>query len=368
MITKSLITKENLSGHINLKTPTSDLLALFQIAINGFGFLNHQAADQFLNFHAGQDSQFALQVLQQFYPQFYFYDLHQLTTKLPFCTKEELYKSYQILNSEKIVLLNDSELVDFTEEVLPEVKVSLTQAPSPTKEIAKNNDVNNDLSSDFCSSKNTATSSSKKAFVCSVLPSAIRMNKQIYKQRLLVIALEKKSEKEGLSDKEEAWIAKLKTQYGLPMTASYSDLLSRVDVVPIALLITQASMESGWGTSRASKEAKNLFGVHGVHGKDNCIAALQNPNVCIKKYASFDQSIGDYMQFLNTKKSTQNFRNKRKQLRDRNQSLDAVVLASTLTSYSELGVRYTEMIVSMMKKQNFVSLIFNEDDVEAETV
>lgn len=271
-------------------------------------------------------------------------------------------------SSEKIVLLNDSELVDFTEEVLPEVKVSLTQAPSPTKEIAKNNDVNNDLSSDFCSSKNTATSSSKKAFVCSVLPSAIRMNKQIYKQRLLVIALEKKSEKEGLSDKEEAWIAKLKTQYGLPMTASYSDLLSRVDVVPIALLITQASMESGWGTSRASKEAKNLFGVHGVHGKDNCIAALQNPNVCIKKYASFDQSIGDYMQFLNTKKSTQNFRNKRKQLRDRNQSLDAVVLASTLTSYSELGVRYTEMIVSMMKKQNFVSLIFNEDDVEAETV
>lgn len=102
MITKSLITKENLSGHINLKTPTSDLLALFQIAINGFGFLNHQTTDQFLNFQAGQDSQLALQVLQQFYPQFYFYDLHQLTIKLPFCTKEELYKSYQILNSEKI--------------------------------------------------------------------------------------------------------------------------------------------------------------------------------------------------------------------------------------------------------------------------
>lgn len=272
------------------------------------------------------------------------------------------------VSSEKIVLLNDSELVDFTEEVLPEAKVSLKQVASPNKEIAKNNDASNDLTSDFCSAKNTATSSSKKAFVCSVLPSAIRMNKQIYKQRLLVLALEKKSQNEGLSDKEEAWIAKLKTQYGLPASASYSDLLSRVDVVPIALLITQASIESGWGTSRASKEAKNLFGVHGSHGRDNCIAALQNPNVCIKKYASFDQSIGDYLQFLNTKKSTQNFRNKRKQLRDRNQSLDAVVLASTLTSYSELGVRYTEMVVSMMRKQNFVSLIFNEDDVEAETV
>lgn len=114
--------------------------------------------------------------------------------------------------------------------------------------------------------------------------------------------------------------------------------------------------------------AKNLFGVHGVHGEDNCLSALQNANVCIKKYASFDQSIGDYIQFLNIKRSTQNFRDKRKQLRDRNQSLDAIVLASTLTTYSELGVRYTQMVISMMRKQNFVSLIFSEDDVEAETV
>lgn len=102
MITKSLITKENLSGHINLQTPTSDLLALFHIAINGFGFFNHQAIDQFLNFQVNQDSQLAAQVLQQFYPQLYFCDLHQITTKFPFGNKEELYKVYQILNSEKI--------------------------------------------------------------------------------------------------------------------------------------------------------------------------------------------------------------------------------------------------------------------------
>lgn len=258
------------------------------------------------------------------------------------------------------VLLNESELVDFTDEVLPSDPVALKKENKISADLGQN--------ADFCKPENKELNSTKKYFVCSILPSAIRMNKQIYKQRLLILDLEKKDGNKGLSAAEEKWLSKIKMQYGLTEDSSFSDLLSRVDIVPLALLVTQASIESGWGTSRASKEAKNLFGVHGSFKKDNCLPALKNPNVCIKKYASYDQSIGDYLQFLNTKKSTQGFRNKRKLLRQQNKKLDPVVLASTLTTYSELGVQYIQQVVSMMKKQNFVSLIFNEEEVEAEHV
>lgn len=274
--------------------------------------------------------------------------------------KEQKQKEKKTSEKDANVLLNDSELVDFAEEVLPSEPVDLKREKKTGSDLGQNDF--------FCSSENKKLSSNMKSFVCSILPSAIRMNKQIYKQRLLILELENKSVTYPLSDIEEKWLSEIKIQYGLKEDASFSELLSRVDIVPLALLVTQSSIESGWGASRAAKEAKNLFGVHGSFKKDNCLPALKNPNVCIKKYMNYDQSIADYLQFLNTKKSTQSFRNKRALLRWQNKELDPVVLATTLTTYSELGVKYIEQVVSMMKKQNFTSLIFNEDEVEAEQV
>lgn len=102
MITKTLLAKEDIGSHLNLKTPPSDLLALFHIAINRVGICNNQPTDLFLNFQTDQDSQLAAKILHQFYPQLYFCDLYQLTITTTFVNKEEVYKAYQILNSEKI--------------------------------------------------------------------------------------------------------------------------------------------------------------------------------------------------------------------------------------------------------------------------
>lgn len=217
---------------------------------------------------------------------------------------------------------------------------------------------NKDKTLEFC---NASKKDHKKKFVCELLPAAIRMNKIVYKQRLQVLALEQKSKKTSLDSEERRWLAEIKKQFILKESASFADLLSRVDIVPLSILITQAAIESGWGTSRASLQAKNIFGIHGNIKSDNCMPALKDPSVCIKKYASIDQSLSDYIQFLNTKKSTEGFRQKRAQMRAQDVVLDPFALVATLTRYSERGTEYTRQVSAMMKGQNFVQFVFQED-------
>lgn len=229
-----------------------------------------------------------------------------------------------------------------------EERTSIDYAPLKSK----------DKTLEFC---NSPKKDHKKKFVCDLLPAAIRMNKIVYKQRLQVLALEHKAKKTSLDSEERQWLADIKKQFVLKESASFADLLSRVDIVPLSILITQAAIESGWGTSRASSQAKNIFGIHGNIKSDNCLPALKDPSVCIKKYVSVDQSLSDYIQFLNTKKSTEGFRQKRAQMRSQDVALDPFALVATLTRYSERGTEYTRQVSAMMKGQNFVQFVFQEE-------
>ena len=42
--------------------------------------------------------------------------------------------------------------------------------------------------------------------------------------------------------------------------SSLGNLLVRVDIVPLSLALSQAAIESGWGTSRYMNEGNAIFG------------------------------------------------------------------------------------------------------------
>ena len=44
--------------------------------------------------------------------------------------------------------------------------------------------------------------------------------------------------------------------------ASFDSLLLRVDIIPIKLVMAQAIIESGWGSSRFARDGNNYFGIH----------------------------------------------------------------------------------------------------------
>lgn len=214
----------------------------------------------------------------------------------------------------------------------------------------------------FCKSSGLGDlkSRSKKEFVCSLLPDAIRMNMYVYKQRILVLSLKRIAAKNTLKVEEQNWLNQLKSAYNLDLNADFDDILTRVDIIPLPVLLAQSAIETGWGTSRASLQAKNYFGIHGTVGKDNCLLALKDPSVCIKKYNNIVESIADYIEFLNTKRSAEKFRLVRYQLRSSGSVLDPFKLSATLTFYSAIGQQYVKQVNDMMTGQNFVKYTSNE--------
>jgi len=231
-------------------------------------------------------------------------------------------------------------------------------------DLDKSSDDDSHLVASFCNSDdlNGFTTSKKKNFVCSILPGTIRMSKQVYKQRLQVQALRSKSLSTSLAADEAEWLSRIKADYGLDDTSSLQDLLARVDIVPLPLIIAQAAIESGWGTSRAALQGKNLFGIHGSFKKDQCLEAQENKKVCIKRYNSTVEGVSDYIQFLNTKTSSEFFRKKRAGFRSAQVPLDPLQLAATLNLYSETGTTYTKYLQKMMIDQNFLRFVFTENN------
>ena len=88
-------------------------------------------------------------------------------------------------------------------------------------------------------------------------------NQRILDDRARLAALANTSD-EALSRADRRFLAGLVDRYEIDTSASSEDqraeLMVRLDTVPMSLALTQAAMESAWGTSRFAREGNNLFG------------------------------------------------------------------------------------------------------------
>jgi len=80
-------------------------------------------------------------------------------------------------------------------------------------------------------------------------------------------------------------------------TNNFGELLKRMTPPPISLVLAQAALESGWGSSRFFKEANNVFGVWSFSENDDRIASeglRDGKPVFLRKYPSLLGSIEGY--------------------------------------------------------------------------
>ena len=80
-------------------------------------------------------------------------------------------------------------------------------------------------------------------------------------------------------------------------TNNFGELLKRMTPPPISLVLAQAALESGWGSSRFFKEANNVFGIWSFSESEERIASdgmREGKAVFLKKYSSLLGSIEDY--------------------------------------------------------------------------
>lgn len=118
------------------------------------------------------------------------------------------------------------------------------------------------------------------------------------------------------------------------------DLLRRLEDHPLSVVLAQAALESGWGTSRFFHRANNVFGVWSFDANEPRIAAAEtrgDQTIWVKAYPSLRGSIADY--FLTIARGPYaDFR--RARLRED----DPLVLIDHLQRYSELGDEYVRRL------------------------
>ena len=200
----------------------------------------------------------------------------------------------------------------------------------------------------------------KDTFFSYLRPSINIENKRITKERAFLTKLSET----GLSnvDSEDASYAKrLGKLYSLPVPSSglddawLTEMLNRVNVLPEALVLTQAANESAWGTSRFATKANNYFG-HWCYTKGCGLVPLQRNEGSSHEVATFSssqESVHRYFMNLNRNRAYADLRAIRAKLAAQGDDLLTTETATELTNgllkYSERGSDYVTDLQAMIR-------------------
>ena len=112
-----------------------------------------------------------------------------------------------------------------------------------------------------------------------------------------------------------------------------------IDYIPFPLAITQAGLESAWGTSRFSERGNNLFGMQtvGIRHRSKCLVPRQSSRRCVYRFESIEASFYIYSQLLNSLRAYSRFRNIRYESKSSDDSIckTSEKVAEGLDNYAE---------------------------------
>ena len=206
----------------------------------------------------------------------------------------------------------------------------------------------------FLSLKEIKVKEKKSLFIRILLPSILKSNNDILKEREFILSVK---QKERFTRKEKRKLKKIVKKYSGNID-NLDELLQRVDIVPPSLAIAQAITESGWGTSRYAIQGNALFGHH-VSKKDTSdFIKSQNSNVKMKAFNTITEAVEAYMHNINSTRAYRSLRKYRAELRSKNKQITGKDLATHLTKYSIKGVEYTVAIKNMIRQQKLARFDF----------
>lgn len=241
-------------------------------------------------------------------------------------------------------------------KVQESIKASLNNKPTYTvikpkeaSEVFIEREGNYVYSGELLSLDNLEVKVKKKAFISLLIPAIDTFERELEWNKEIVKELR---ELDTLTSDEKEFLEVLYNTYKIK-DRNMDRLLSHMIMPPKSIIISQAAIESGWGTSRFFKEGNNLFGVWSYNSNEPRIAAQTRSNgytPYLKKYESLKGSVEDYILLLSRSSHYSDFRDGVK----RDES--SVELARYLVKYSELGDEYIKRVVSMINSNNLMEL------------
>jgi Bax protein len=184
----------------------------------------------------------------------------------------------------------------------------------------------------------------KKHFIEKTLPAIQRVKARLDAQYRHVLTL---SKKEQLSDVEKELIERLMQTY---KAEGMDCLLRRLHTHPVSIVLAQAALESGWGSSRFYNEANNIFGVWSYNPDEPRLAAGETrgkKTIYVKKYSSLEASIEGYFQMIGRSRAYKDFKYARMS------NDNPFNLIAHLTRYSELREEYVKRLYYVIKGNRF---------------
>jgi Bax protein len=212
-------------------------------------------------------------------------------------------------------------------------------------------------------------STKKQQFFDFIRPAIVKHNQQLLSAReSLEYFLEQITLEIGLTDEEALTLQTLVKKYRVSKQASslqqIDELLSRVDIIPVSLVLVQAANESAWGTSRFARIGLNFFGIWCYQPKCGMVPSGRNVGAKheVAAFSSIDDAVSGYFNNINTHNAYYIFRTIRAQLRAHNQPLSPSILATGLLPYSERGADYVVDITDMLRHNQSYFTYENEYD------
>lgn len=202
------------------------------------------------------------------------------------------------------------------------------------------------------------TNKQKKEFVKILEPLLQRANEVVKMERISVEAFFAKAYAQNfrnLQADDFHVMIKIAKKYRIKKLFQKSEFLSRVDIVPISLGLTQGALESGWGKSRFVREANNIFG-HWTWGEVGLVPSDREEGKThkIRIFNSLQASANAYVLNLNRNYAYKEFRTLRTQYRKEKKKFTGLEAALTMVNYSELDDEYIKILQSMMEKNSFL--------------
>jgi Bax protein len=123
--------------------------------------------------------------------------------------------------------------------------------------------------------------------------------------------------------------------------------------IPRELIIAQAALETGWGTSRFANEANNLFGIRTWNKDEPYLLPIpwtEWPGWGVKVFETKCDSVKYYVDLLNNHSAYEKFITLREKTKDSMQLIKTLDKFSTTTDYDERVIRMINKIRKMEEK------------------
>ncbi len=181
----------------------------------------------------------------------------------------------------------------------------------------------------------------KETYIKILLPLIIKVNEEAKHQRQKIVEINNRSYYDTIAPEDIEYLKKLSKIYNIEIReeslweyiATINSLLVRVDSIPNSLFLAFVISMTDWGKNDIVKDNAVFYQLKHKYNQQNLPNILKEKNFSHEKYPNIEESMRDFLIYLNTNKDFASFRTIRYNLKTHGTHGDSIELLARLPKY-----------------------------------